>query len=249
MQEDILRLIELQKLDLEILKYDRAIEYVPENLKKAKNNLDKIKEKLDKTIALIEEKEGQKKLFEEELQEETKRLKQTQARLNQIRGTREYQILLGEIEEIKRTNKQKEEEILKLMEEIENLTQEKNKLEEELQKLNQIYEEEKRKYQELCQRLNEEKSHLLVKRKQMTSRISSKILQRYETLRQKKGGIGIAGVVNAICEGCHMAIPPQLYIEIQKDNRFYECPYCKRLIYFKPYYEEEGSSSQEIDQA
>jgi len=239
MQEAIVRLIELQKIDLEILKLEREMAEVPEALRKAKDKMERLQEKLSKITATIEEKEAQRRLFEEELKEEIKRLKQTQARLNQIRGTREYQILLAEIEEIKRTNKQKEEEILKLMEEIEKLTEEKTKIEEELKKTTQTFEEERQKFEETCQRLKEEIAKLSEKRGQISKKISSGILRKYEMVRQKKGGIGIVPVENGVCEGCHMAIPPQLYIEIQKDNRFHECPHCKRIIYFKRYYHQE----------
>jgi Zn-ribbon protein, possibly nucleic acid-binding len=157
--------------------------------------------------------------------------------------------LLAEIEEIKRTNKQKEEEILKLMEEIEKLTEEKNKIEEELNKITQIFDEENKKFEELCQRLKEEIAKLAEKRAQMAKKVSSGILRKYEMIRQKKGGIGIAPVDNGVCEGCHMAIPPQLYIEIQKDNRFHECPHCKRIIYFKRYYHQEASEEPNLKEA
>jgi len=249
MQEDIIRLIELQKLDLEILKLERSMAEVPETLKKAKEKKENLEGKLASLTAIIEEKETQRKFFEEELKEEIKRLKQTQARLTNIRGTREYQILLAEIEEIKRTNKQKEEEILKLMEEIEKLTEEKNKIEEELNKITQIFDEENKKFEELCQKLKEEIAKLTEKRVQMTKKISSGILKKYEMIRQKKGGIGIAPVDNGVCEGCHMAIPPQLYIELQKDNRFHECPHCKRIIYFKRYYHQESLEEPNLKEA
>jgi len=249
MQNDIVRLIELQKLDLEILKLERSMAEVPEALKKVKEKKESLEGKLANLTAIIEEKEAQRKLFEEELKEEIKRLKQTQARLTQIRGTREYQILLAEIEEIKRTNKQKEEEILKLMEEVEKLTVEKNKIEEELNKITQIFDEENKKFEELCQKLKEEIAKLTEKRAQMTKKVSSGILRKYEMIRQKKGGIGIAPVDNGVCEGCHMAIPPQLYIEIQKDKRFHECPHCKRIIYFKRYYHQEPLEEPNLKEA
>lgn len=84
MQEDIARLIELQKIDLEILKLEKAIAETPQSLIKARKNSEILNQKLSLLRQDIEEKERQKSLFEEELQEEQKRLKQTQARLTQI---------------------------------------------------------------------------------------------------------------------------------------------------------------------
>lgn len=243
MQEDIARLIELQKIDLEILKLEKAMSEIPQSLQKAKKNSEIYAEKLAKLQSILQEKEKQKKLFEEELQEEQKRLKQTQARLTQIRGSREYQLLLKELEEMKRTIKQKEDEILKMMEEIEGLEKEKEKLESALEETRKILEEENQKFEEYCRSLEIEKNKYLERRASLSAKISAQILKKYELISRKKGGIGIAGVKNGICEGCYMAIPPQLYNELQKDNRYYECPHCKRLIYHKEIYEPEEKTT------
>lgn len=245
MQEEISKLIELQKIDLEISKIEKSIKTVPESLEKVQKEKAQLIQKLENLIHFIEEKKKQKDLFEEELKQEYNRLKSTQARLINIRGTREYQLLLKEIEEIKKANKQKEEEILKLMEEIENLEKEKEGLEKEMEKTESIYQEEKQKFDSFCAKLLKDKEKLLEKREEIKKKIPPGLLKKYETIRQKKGGIGIAPVDNYVCEGCHMAIPPQLYNEIQKDNRYYECPHCRRLIYYKKIYIQEESKQEE----
>ncbi len=239
MQEEISRLIELQKIDLEVLKIEKNMQEIPLSLQKAQKEREQLVQKLENLNHLIEEKKKQKDLFEEELKQEYQRLKSTQARLIQIRGTREYQILLREIEEIKRANKQKEDEILKLMEEIENLEKEKEKLEEEMKRVENVFQEEKEKFDSFCAKLSTDKEKLLKRRESLAKKIPSGLLRKYEAIRQKKGGLGIAPVDNYVCEGCHMAIPPQLYNELQRDNRYYECPHCKRLIYYKRIYIQE----------
>ncbi|PMP62540.1 MAG: hypothetical protein C0197_04480 [Caldimicrobium thiodismutans] len=245
MQEDIVRLIELQKIDLEILRLEKSVAEVPQALKKAKKERDLLKEKINVLEKAIEEKEKQKNLFEEELKEEQKRLKQTQARLTQIRGSRDYQILLREIDEMKKTIRIKEDEILKLMEEIENLSKERDNLKNQLEKVQAVLEEETKKFEKFCEEINAEKESLLKKRKEIAEKISGGILRKYELIRQKKGGVGIAAVENGVCEGCFMSVPPQLYNELQKDNRFYECPHCKRIIYFKRIYHKEEEALPE----
>ncbi|MGC9108712.1 MAG: zinc ribbon domain-containing protein [Caldimicrobium sp.] len=245
MQEDIVRLIELQKIDLEILRLEKSVAEVPQALKKAKKERDLLKEKINVLEKAIEEKEKQKNLFEEELKEEQKRLKQTQARLTQIRGSRDYQILLREIDEMKKTIRIKEDEILKLMEEIENLSKERDNLKNQLEKVQAVLEEETKKFEKFCEEINAEKESLLKKRKEIAEKISGGVLRKYELIRQKKGGVGIAAVENGVCEGCFMSVPPQLYNELQKDNRFYECPHCKRIIYFKRIYHKEEEALPE----
>ncbi len=247
MQEEIKRLIELQKLDLEIISIEKSIQNIPQSLQKAQKAQEELLKKINELKVLIEEKKKQKDLFESELKEEYHRLKVTQARLIQIRGSREYQLLLREIEEIKKANKQKEEEILKLMEEIEGLEKEKEELEKKLEEVNQKLKEEQDKFNAYCEELSNNKEKLLQKRQEIAEKIPARLLKKYESVKAKKGGVGIAPVINAVCEGCHMAIPPQLYNELQKDNRYYECPHCKRLIFYKKIYmpEEEDEKGKQ----
>ncbi len=56
MQDDIIRLIELQRLDLEILKLERTMAEVPDALKKAKEKKERLQEKLAQIKAIINEK-------------------------------------------------------------------------------------------------------------------------------------------------------------------------------------------------
>jgi len=244
MQEDIMRLIELQKIDLEILNIEKSIKEIPQSLQKVRKTKEELLKEIEKLAEVIEEKKKQKNLFEEELREEYQRLKVTQARLIQIRGSREYQLLLREIEEIKKANKQKEEEILKLMEEIESLEKEKQELENKLKKVEEELKKEEEKFNAYCNELSNNKNKLLQEREKISQKISTRLLKRYEYIKNKKGGIGIAPVSNGICEGCHMVIPPQLYNELQKDNRYYECPHCKRLIFYKKIYIKEEQEKE-----
>ncbi len=236
MQEEIMQLIQLQELDLKILEIENSMKEIPQELKKLKNQKEELLKKIEELETRIEEKQKQKNLFEEELKEEYNRLKSTQARLVQIRGTREYQFLLREIEEIKKANKQKEEEILQLMQEIDDMEKEKEEYKKNLSEIEKLLAEEEKKYQEFCDKLASQKAELLMKRETLSKKIPGKLLRRYEAIKKKKGGRGIVPVINAVCEGCNMAIPPQLYNELQRDNRYYECPYCKRLIFYKKIY-------------
>ncbi len=43
--------------------------------------------------------------------------------------------------------------------------------------------------------------------------------------------MAIAKVEDAVCEGCHMNIPPQMYNELQRFESLMYCPQCQRIIY------------------
>jgi len=44
-------------------------------------------------------------------------------------------------------------------------------------------------------------------------------------------GLAVINVKNEICMGCFMNIPPQLYIEVQRENSLILCPQCSRILY------------------
>ncbi len=43
----------------------------------------------------------------------------------------------------------------------------------------------------------------------------------------------VQGVTDAVCQGCHMNIPPQMYNELQREDSLKMCPSCERIIYWQ----------------
>ena len=60
--------------------------------------------------------------------------------------------------------------------------------------------------------------------------IPKPLLKRYETIRAKRMGVGLALVVDGSCQGCNMKLPPQLYNILQRANTVEQCPSCSRLM-------------------
>jgi len=250
-RQEIVNLIRLQELDLKILELDRQKEELPEALRAAEADLSQKKRRFEEVSQKLEEVSLKRRAEEDELEEELQRLRKTQTRLMQIRGTREYQALLREIEEIKKANKQREETLLKLMEEQEKLQQEEEALRKEIEEAERRVAEERARYESLCKELEADKKRYLEERERLVEEIPQSLLRRYEFIRERKGGLAIVAVENGTCSGCHMHIPPQLFNELQRDDKYYECPLCRRLIYYKRIYfpepeeEAEGAPAEE----
>ena len=58
-------------------------------------------------------------------------------------------------------------------------------------------------------------------------------------LRTRRNGKAVVGVVNGICQGCFMSIPPQHFNDILKGDRMLNCPTCQRILFHKPESNEE----------
>ena len=233
----MVHLIKLQEVDLRILALDKAKEQSPESLKKAEEALEAKKKEYQDLLEELEEIQLKRRKFEDELEQEYQRLKKSQTRLMEVKAQREYQALLKEIEEIKKANKQREEELLQMMEKIEALTQQKDQLAREIEELENKVKEERAKYENHRAELDKKRSEIWKERESLASKIPANLLKRYEFVKSRRNGLAVVPVLDAVCSGCHMNIPPQLYNELIRDDRVYECPICQRIIFYQKEYE------------
>ena len=67
-------------------------------------------------------------------------------------------------------------------------------------------------------------------RKKITNRLmGSKLLEKYESLRQKFS-LGVAHIVEEACSGCFIVIPSQRQIRIREGKKIFICENCDRLL-------------------
>jgi predicted nucleic acid-binding Zn-ribbon protein len=64
------------------------------------------------------------------------------------------------------------------------------------------------------------------------AQVEIKWLKLYDALVAKRG-YSVAPVVKGVCQGCHMALPPQLNNILARMESIETCPRCGRLIYRK----------------
>ena len=64
-------------------------------------------------------------------------------------------------------------------------------------------------------------------------------VKTYDTLSAKRG-YAVAPVVKGVCQGCHMALPPQLNNILARMESIETCPRCGRLVYRKELIEPPG---------
>jgi len=71
-------------------------------------------------------------------------------------------------------------------------------------------------------------------RQAIATRLNRELIERYELIFSRRGGMAVVTVSDGICQGCYMNIPPQLWNEIIKSEKLILCPSCHRILYSKP---------------
>jgi predicted nucleic acid-binding Zn-ribbon protein len=187
-------------------------------------SIDELKEK-------IEAAETQRRELEAELADELSRIKERQSKMMQVQTNREYQSLLKEIEDGKKSIKDKEEEIVRVMETAEAnakiLAEQENLIKEDKKALA----EESTEVKKHAGEIERKKAKIVTKRESMAKNIKPSTLRKYDMLRTRRNGKAVVGVVNGICQGCFMSIPPQQFNDILKGDRILNCPTCQRILF------------------
>jgi hypothetical protein len=111
----------------------------------------------------------------------------------------------------------------------------------ELHKLKTAYDDQR-------QQLNQQKNAILeeaaqaretlerleVERDELSRHLSQDLLQMFDRVKsQHPDGLAIVEVEGAVCKGCHMNIPPQMFNELQREDSLKMCPSCERIIYWQ----------------
>lgn len=172
------------------------------------------------------------RLLEQNVSDLEARIARSKNRMSDVKTNKEYQAMLKEIEETKKEIAGKEEGMLDAMEKIETLTKELEVLGNEVEGQRKLLEEDKKKLQVENERLKEKVDHLDALQQKVRDRMDPALLKRTEYLLLKQSGIAVAAVQNGTCQICHLNIPPQKFIELQRDDMIHQCPHCHRFLYW-----------------
>jgi predicted nucleic acid-binding Zn-ribbon protein len=233
LKKQILLLIKLQDIDSEIKRLAARKENLPEEKEKLEEEratfekgIEEDKERLDALNKAHSDKE-------KELRGNVESAKKTKSRLLEVKTNKEYEAMLKEIENLNKKNSSIEDEIINLLEETEKAGT--NLREREAERVEFINNNERD-----ITKLDEEIDSIDVLLKKMLAEdatcreiIKPELLKKYDLIKGKRNGQAVVPVWKEVCGGCHMNIPPQLYIELQKYEKVMLCPNCNRIIYWE----------------
>jgi len=236
-QENIKLLVALQEIDSTIFREKNIIDSMPSKLMSAEQSFKEILSLYDRQKQKHELLEKKKKDREREVEDINERLKKIKERTSEIKTNKEYQAHLKEIETIEKERYKIEDEILSIMEAMEaaakELKAEDIKVKAEKDKVEAFKKEIDREIAEAEKELSE----LKAKRTEIVKTIDPETYTDYMAILELGGGLAVVEARDEICQGCNMNIPPQMFVEIKKDEDIIQCLQCRRILYWKEHNE------------
>jgi len=245
----ITQLLSLQDLDQRLLRKEQQLEKLHQQVAvivSEKEAREREAEERQQRIATLEsqhrEADGQLKLEEE-------KIKEKRVRLNRVRNERELLVLQREIELMKESNGELEDNILKVLGQLEEQQQQQTDTQTRIEELQAQLAQETADVESQIGTLEKETPVERKKRDQIAADLDASLCARYERVFGSRGGWAVVAVRDGTCQGCHMHVPPHMCNQIQSsqiqaDGSIFYCPQpsCGRILYF-------GLDSEEVSEA
>lgn len=232
--EKIDGLIELQTLESEVARLNCSLEKIPQRIGALDALFLDLKGKLSQQSQRVEQLKKTYRDQERETETILSRIKKSQGKMDAVKTNKEYQSILLEIEEQKNRQSDIEDQMLLELDAIDQEQGSLSGLKEEMAQLEKTVASRKaaieREAAELTGRLESATAH----RDQQRGCVDAKMIAIYNRVKSQVGGLALVPVTNAVCKGCHLTIPPQMYNELQRRDSLKFCPHCHRMIYWLP---------------
>ena len=225
-------LIKLQTIDNEkrslqstLDSVNSRIESIERPLKEHEQTWQRKKEKLEDLRKIYRDRER-------EVQTHRHQIEKSGEKARSVKTNKEYQSILKEIDELKTKISNIEDEMLENIEQVESIEIEVANEKNELTLIQSDIRQKIRAIEDETVVTQEKLNILLKNRKAVIEGLSPVVLDYFEKVRAKVGLLTVAAAKDAVCQGCHVNIPPQLYNELQRYEQLVQCPNCQRIIYF-----------------
>ncbi len=221
----------LQKVDAEILELTKSGESNPLRLAELDRDIGQAQAGWEGEQAKLADNEKQRRDLDGQVQEQKDTIKKWEQRLTEQRTPREYSALSREIDIAKKSVETLEHQTLELRQAADGLKRAADTRLQALRERQQTVGVEAAEIRKKMTALEERLVSLRTQRDQASQGCDKALLNRYETIRKKRG-MALVPVVNGTCRGCHMSLPPQLFNQLRSGQAPIEtCPSCHRLIY------------------
>jgi uncharacterized protein len=236
-RDQIHKLIRLQSLETEIRNLRRVLDQVGERTRRLDAQLKEFFDAVESDKGLLQELNKRYRAFESELQASQARIDKGHEKLRAVKTNKEYQAGLKEIEELGVIGSKIEDEMIAGLDQIEQasarLKVHQDRLDDRAGEIRGDKESVLKEAEAARVRLERVETEA----RQVAQTVAAGVLTLYRRVKAAKAdGLGVAAVHAATCRGCNVNIPPQMYNDLQRNDRLKHCPNCDRIIYW----EEEG---------
>jgi predicted nucleic acid-binding Zn-ribbon protein len=239
-QSEIAALESLAEIDAALSVIEQEILQEREALAQKKVQLSQLESKLVKSKTSVDEMERTRGELVQDARQISLQMDRSREKSGRARTERESNAAQREIEELRKLYRDREVEIQKLTNLVDQARQDMeasgSEREQVLGAIGSTEGETASKLAQLEQQATEKRSA----RAEFIKGITPVVYRRYEMIRQRLGS-AVSHTVDGTCAVCHLTLPPMTFQKLRRGGDLDQCPSCRRIIYFRASSEAAGS--------
>ena len=232
MNPDLDRLIRLQRLETAAEEARRTIADHPERAQALDTRLQQARNLVAGVKARLGAAFEKRRADEKEVATVQTRLAKYKDQLLEVKTNREYTAMLHEIEAAQNDIRVREDRILEIMMESDDLGAEAKRTESELKKAEKEIAAERAALQEEMVSMRAQLEQVSAARQKLATEIDRLALAIFEQTAKSRKGVAVAEARNGLCTICHVRLRPQVFNEVRRNESIIQCDSCRRILYF-----------------
>ena len=187
-------------------------------------------QQLEASLADMEKMRGQ---LLGDLRQMSVQVDRAREKMARCRNEREANAASREMEELRRIQRERENEIQKLVTLGEEARAELDKASDERAQVSLDIDENEGNLAAHAQELQDRIAERKAQRESLTGSFDKLLLRRYDAVRARRG-TGLAAVVKGACSACHIELAPMVHQQMFHRKELHTCPSCLRILYLSP---------------
>jgi predicted nucleic acid-binding Zn-ribbon protein len=172
--------------------------------------------------------------FEHEIDSISQKISSEEKRLfdGSIANAKELESIQHEVTNLKKRRSDREDELLALLEQKEELDMSAGVAEKDYEGLRAKIEETAGAAMLELEQVASELAARQAERLTLVSQLDPELVELYEDLRRTKKGIGAAAMVDGVCQGCHEQLSSVELDKLKRSTGVKRCEHCRRILVF-----------------
>ena len=230
-REKIQSLVALQTVEAEIRRVQGQLAETPAKLAAIAHEVEAFEATLAEEQAQLQEAQKAYREQEREAQTVLAQIRKSNERLASVKTNKEYQSILKEIDDLRRKNSLIEDGMLAALDGIEAAEAALARKKAGAQSLRQTAERRQLEIEEENRQLTARQADLAQAAREAARAVDPVLLEHFRRVQGQVKQGALAPVIDAVCQGCHLNIPRQLFNELHRFDELTFCPHCRRIIF------------------
>jgi hypothetical protein len=233
MPTDLEKLVELQKVDLELARLNAQLAAIPKTIARIEAQLASALKRVDDARNVIKAGETAKRQHEQEIQSLNEKILKFRGQSSSIKNNEQYKALLSEIAHAEGEIAGYEEKILEVMMTADSLQSQRAAAEAALNAESAEVERQKLETAKLGDVDRAAAAQAKARSTELRKDVDETLLATYDRILKSRG-YAVAEVLEGRCTACHVSLRPQVMSNIRAAQEIVHCDSCGRLLYYLP---------------